>query len=121
MIKMLAPCNVKVVRFPDGQPHVVLPPGMGICPVDVYWPVRSPEDLFILCLVANALQNAGCFKCDLYIPYLMGARYDRVINSGDSLDLEVVVNQIDQLNFKSVQILDPHNLAATLEIGRAHV
>lgn len=115
MIKILTPYNVKVIRFPDGQPHVVLPSDVSPSQVDVYWPIKNPDDLFTLCLVSNALENTGHFKCDLYIPYLMGARYDRVINAGDSLDLKVVVNQIDQLVFKSVLILDPHSQDATLD------
>lgn len=109
MIKILTPYNVKVVRFPDGQPHVVvenLKPGET---VDVFWSIRNADELLTLMMLDNAIDNAKAALGNLYIPYLMGARDDRIISPGHCIGLEVVTNALSTLRAEGITILHAHN------------
>jgi ribose-phosphate pyrophosphokinase len=43
------------------------------------------------------------------IPYLMAARYDRLMQQGDSFDLEVVADLINSCGFEKVLLFDVHS------------
>lgn len=115
MTELISPSDVTIVRFPDGQPHIIMNESVAYHghEVDVFWPIRNSDELLTLAMLSNALDHIGCIKKTLYIPYLLGARYDRIINIGDSLDLEVVCELIYERNFNDVKILDVHNRVAT--------
>lgn len=66
--------------------------------------------------VANALDHCKAHKFQLVIPWLMGARYDRIMKPGDSFDLQVVANVINSLGFDQVHLFDVHSDVATLLI-----
>lgn len=101
--------GVKHILFPDGQPHVnVLDVNDGDF-VNVVCSIKDSLRLFQLLLVSNALDNKFAVKNELHIPYLIGARYDRVMNDGDSFDLKVVASLINGLNFKKVYLYDVHS------------
>jgi ribose-phosphate pyrophosphokinase len=59
--------------------------------------------------VSNALWRGGAIKARLIIPYLMGARFDRIMEPGDSFDLEVVANAINSCAWREVVLYDPHS------------
>lgn len=103
--------KVKVIKFPDGQPHLELDGVFYGEKVDVVVSIDEAERLFELALLSNALDSKFIEKETLYITYLMGARYDRhmIEDKGDSFDLKVVANIINSLAFKTVKILDPHS------------
>ena len=114
--------NIKTLLFPDNQPHVILSDVLAGQQVRLVCPIRSSLELVQLMLAANAIRHCGAIPHELVVPYLMGARYDRVINPGDSFDLEVVAQCINPLGFHSVNLFDVHSPIATTLIhnSRSH-
>ncbi len=111
--------HIKTFLFPDNQPHIVLE---GIAEGDDVKVICSLTDANILMQLlqcANALEHRFAKKKELYIPYLMGARFDRVMQSGDSFDLQVVANLINSCGFEKVVLLDVHSDVATALIHRS--
>lgn len=99
--------------FPDGQPHVrLLADELHF----IMASIKSPNDLFYLGQAVNACHHQGINPM-IVITYLMGARFDRVMQSGDSFDLEVVAGIINSFGEKGIKkdiyILDPHSHVAT--------
>lgn len=108
------------IIFPDSQPHINIQVEENEYLARVICSIDSPAKLLELCLVANALDNVKSMsKSELHIPYLMGARYDRVMHIGDSFDLKVIAKIINSLDFLDVYIYDPHSDVATALIERS--
>lgn len=106
--------------YPDNQPHVRL---VGISVGDevrVVAPIRSSLELLQLLQLSNALDHAFAKKKELVIPYLMAARFDRVMQPGDSFDLEVIARLINSCGFERVQLFDVHSDVATALIRNSH-
>jgi len=104
--------GIKVIFYPDNQPHIQLEePIMPRKDRDVrlVWPICSSQNLVELLLIADALEAKGYTRQSLYIPYLMGARSDRHMVPGDSFDLRQIARIINLAGFKSVEILEPHS------------
>lgn len=107
--------GIQVINFPDGQPHVrlTIPPEPKER-VKVVTPIRNPAELFILQLTADAIMEMDAEIDELVIPYLMGSRYDRIMQPGDSHDLRVVTDILNSLVFaNSVHLFDVHSSEAT--------
>ena len=119
-INLITHERVQVRLFPDNQPHVVI---SDVNPGDklrVVCPIRSSLEMVQLLLVKNAIKHAGASISSLVIPYLMGARYDRIMQPGDSFDLEVVADLINGLECDSVNLFDVHSPVATALIRNSH-
>ncbi len=101
--------NVRLLLFPDNQPHCTLEGIETNDEVKVVAPIRSSLELFQLLAVSNALSHFFARKRLLLIPYLMGARSDRVMTSGGSFDLEVVAQAINSCGFEHVVLVDVHS------------
>lgn len=119
VININAQEGVRFVLFPDNQPHVIVDPELAGNRVSVRCRLRSSLDVMHLLQVANALDNLHCKKGFLYIPYLLGARSDRVIEPGSSVDLKVVADMINYCNFEAVHLLDVHSSIALQLINRS--
>ncbi len=101
--------NVKFLLFPDNQPHVNIK-GVEIGEsVRVVCPIRSSLELVQLMEISNAIDHCGAIRQELVIPYLMGARSDRLMVEGDSVDIEVVASAINSCGFNSVNLFDVHS------------
>lgn len=101
---------IEVIRFPDGQPHIRLRnPDQLPDDVDVTWRIRNPEELYLLACLRSALSWEGIGLGELTIPYLMAARSDRVMMSGDAYGLLVVADVLNRLDFVGISVLDPHS------------
>lgn len=104
--------GIQKMMFPDGQPHIRLSEpeafkeGAG---AHIICAIRSSLELVQLMMIASAVEHAGGYIDTIAIPYFMGARYDRVINPGDSFDLEVVAGCVVGLNADVVVVFDPHS------------
>lgn len=101
-----------VIHFPDGQPHINIPKeDDGFVLYDVVCSITSAQRLLELQMIADAIDNLRQCKCCLHIPYLMGARFDRVhdMKPGDSFDLRVIAKVINSLEFGTVYLYDPHS------------
>ena len=95
--------------YPDNQPHIIVTgvePGE---PVKVIVSLTSSLKVVHLLQVTNALEHLDARKEVLIIPYLMAARFDRIMQHGDSFDLEVISDLINQCNFKKVILFDVHS------------
>jgi ribose-phosphate pyrophosphokinase len=110
---------VKVLTFPDSQPHVQLIDPIVGDEVMVICSITSPSKLLQLLELTNALDKYWIKKTFLSIPYLMGARSDRHMVEGDSFDLEVVAKLINSCDFDRVELLDVHSPVALSLIDKS--
>lgn len=112
--------NCKLILFPDNQPHVILSPNLKRDVYNIVCSITSSNKLLQLCMAANALNELGVTEeLHLTIPYLMGARFDRVMNEGDSFDLRVIANIINEIGANSVDLYDVHSDVAFALIDNA--
>ncbi len=113
--------GVKLTLFPDNQPHVNVGDIREGEAVQVICSLTDSLKLVQLLQVANALDNAFAQKKILVIPYLMAARYDRLMLTGDSIDIKVIADMINYCGFEKVVLFDPHSEVAALLINNAFV
>jgi ribose-phosphate pyrophosphokinase len=101
--------GVKVMLYPDNQPHVILDPACEKADVDVVANLSCALDVVNMVSVSNALLHCNAFRRTLYIPYLLGARSDRVTKPMESVESEVVADMINLCGFNTVKVLDAHS------------
>lgn len=111
--------NVKITLFPDSQPHINLQNIEEGDEVKVICSITDTNKLLQLLETANALDNVFAKKKVLVIPYLMAARYDRLMQTGDSIDLKVVADLINMCGFEKVYLYDVHSEVSLLLIKNA--
>ena len=111
--------GIKITIFPDGQPHVNISSIAEEDEVKVICSITDTSKLLQLLETANALDNHFAKKKILVIPYLMAARYDRLMLPGDSIDLKVVANLINMCGFEKVYLYDVHSEVSLLLINNA--
>jgi len=102
--------------FPDKQPHINIDGVDENNEVQVICSITDANNLLLLLQCSNALDNLFAKKKELVIPYLMGARFDRLMQKGDSVDLKVVANLINGCGFEKVYLYDVHSDTATVLI-----
>ncbi|MFY7963952.1 MAG: ribose-phosphate pyrophosphokinase-like domain-containing protein [Chitinophagaceae bacterium] len=108
--------NIQVTIFPDGQPHINIENVTDGDEVKVICSLTNTSILLQLLQCANAIDNVFAKKKILVIPYLMAARYDRLMLPGDSIDIKVVADLINSMHFEKVYLFDVHSEVATLLI-----
>jgi ribose-phosphate pyrophosphokinase len=106
--------GINAMLYPDNQPHINVPLALAEEGeiIRLVWKLQSALDLVQLAQIANVLTHRGVIKQELVIPYLMGARGDRAMIPGDSVDLEVVASIINACGFNKVIVFDVHNEVA---------
>ncbi|MFT3932539.1 MAG: ribose-phosphate pyrophosphokinase-like domain-containing protein [Chitinophagaceae bacterium] len=109
--------GVKTILFPDQQPHVNISGINEGDEVKVICSITDSVKMLQLLETANALDNVFAIKKVLVMPYLMAARYDRLMQPGDSIDLKVVANLINSCGFAKVYLFDVHSDVSTLLIN----
>ena len=110
--------NCKTWLFPDKQPHININ-SININAneeVQVICSITNSDNLLLLLQCSNALDNMFVKKKELVIPYLMGARFDRLMQTGDSVDLKVIANLINSCKFEKVYLYDVHSDTSTVLI-----
>lgn len=70
--------------------------------------LNSAEDVLKLLTVADSLNRRG-YIVEATIPYVPGARQDRVANPGEALSCAIYTGLINSCNFSRVNIVDPHS------------
>jgi ribose-phosphate pyrophosphokinase len=119
MIDINNQIGVIINTFPDGQVHLKIDYGREkLERGKVKCSIRNATDLLLLQLYCSALEHKNTQgikedKKELHIPYLMGARFDRVMTKGDSFDLQVIAKVINDCNFEKVYLYDVHSNVAT--------
>jgi ribose-phosphate pyrophosphokinase len=118
-INLNTEAGVKITLFPDSQPHVNIANVAEGDDVKVICSITSSDKLFELLQTANALDKLFAKKKVLVIPYLLAARYDRLMLPGDSIDLKVIADMINSCVFEKVYLYDVHSDVALLLIKNA--
>ena len=77
--------------------------------VDVTFTFTKNEDIIELLLFADAAKRQGHRLRTLTMPYVPFSRQDRCNNPGEAFSLKVFCDLINNLNFNSVEIQDPHS------------
>lgn len=109
--------NISLFLFPDNQPHVNIAAAINEGDeVKVVCSITDSIKLVQLLECSNALDNLFAKKKILIIPYLMAARYDRLMQPGDSIDLKVVCDLINMCGFEKVYLYDVHSDTSTVLI-----
>ena len=108
--------GIKLKLYPDNQPHINLVNINEGDEVKVVCSICDTFDLIHLIQCSNALDYLFAKKKELAIPYLMGARFDRLMERGDSVDLKVVSDLINMCGFEKVYLWDVHSDTATMLI-----
>jgi len=112
--------------FPSGcEPHIKISEDsiVIINPEDtvvITHRIKNLNDFFLICFAADALQYRGINNLELLITYLPFARQDRRMDNGEPLSIKIISNMINQMNFKRVDIYDPHSEVATALINNSH-
>lgn len=96
--------------FNGGEPHLKIKTGLkSTDSVTITTRIQAFNDLGFLLLANDALQQMGIRKIHLFLPYFPGARQDRVMIKGEPLTVKVYANLINQCEFETVTIIDPHS------------
>jgi ribose-phosphate pyrophosphokinase len=111
--------HVKIRRFPDSQTHAIVAGVNEGEDIRLVWRVRTNDELIELLQVSNALDGLFAKKRELVIPYLLGARSDRRMEPGGSVDLRVIADCINGCRFERVTLFDVHSDVALQLIDRS--
>ena len=101
--------GLRFVLFPDNQPHVIIEGIREGEEVGVVCSITDSLTMMHLLQTSNAIAHLGAKRKTLVIPYLMAARYDRLMQKGDSFDLEVIAGLINSCGFEKVLLFDVHS------------
>jgi ribose-phosphate pyrophosphokinase len=105
--------DYKISRFPDGQQTVDM--------VDTYFGPTKPtiqirsrmndfKDLELILCATQALRNLGITEIELFVPYFLGGRSDRLFQYGGVHYLkQVIVPIINSQGYSKVTVFDPHS------------
>ncbi|MDI5837845.1 ribose-phosphate diphosphokinase [Shewanella xiamenensis] len=112
--------NYRLFQFGAGENHVQLlvPPAKR---VTVFFGYRGDQSIMQLLLLTDALRRSGAEQIDLLLPYMPGARQDRVCNVGEALSVKVYASLINQQQYASVSIFDPHSDVTAALLDRVQV
>jgi len=111
--------GIKFLLYPDNQPHVNIQDINEGEEVKVICSITDSLTMMHLLQCSNALENLFAKKKVLAIPYLMAARFDRLMQHGDSIDLKVVSDLINSCGFEKVYLFDVHSDTSTMLIKNA--
>ena len=109
--------------FPDGQPHLRirperLPDNRDNCRIITR--IANSDDLLVALLAQQTLSTSGVERIHLVISYLLGARMDRVMTTGEPFSLRVIANIINMAGFHRVTVFDPHSNVSTALLDRSY-
>lgn len=108
--------GISFLLYPDNQPHVNINGIVEDDEVKVICSITDSLTMIHLLQCSNALGNLFAKKKILSIPYLMGARFDRLMQHGDSIDLKVISDLINSCGFEKVFLYDVHSDTSTMLI-----
>lgn len=86
--------------------------------VQITWNYENDAELFTLICLRKHYNQA---EATLWMEYCPHARMDRVKDSGDVFTLKYFAEIINDLNFRQVNILDPHSSVCTALINNVRV
>ena len=98
-----------IISFPDGEKHLQLTKTVNKEPLKIVYRFANSDDVFIFMQLVDILQRMEVSVSELYIPYLMTMRCDRVFSIDRPFSLKVLANVINLLKADKVIILEPHS------------
>jgi ribose-phosphate pyrophosphokinase len=98
-----------IISFPDGEKHLQLTKAVNKEPLKIVYRFTNSDDVFIFMQLVDILERMEVTVSELYIPYLMTMRCDRVFSLDRPFSLKILANIINTLNAKKVVILEPHS------------
>lgn len=114
-------CRLPVSRYPDGTPMIKDLASPSAILVR-FRPGNMIEDLHTALMFCDAVRARGGWVHTLVLPFVPGARQDRLNRRGDQLfTLQSVGFAINQCGFASVVICDPHSDVTPAMIGNSKV
>lgn len=106
-------------NFPDGTFHIKMPDFSGRDRVKIQF---RGLDFLKLATMRDAVRNTGFEgSVDLFMPYLPGARQDRICDFGEPFTARVVADMINAMEFDSVSTIEPHSDVMGALIRNLHV
>lgn len=101
---------VEIGSFPDGTILMKEAP-CGLTSHDMYieWRYENDREFLALIYLVKQLRRYENTRIDLYMPYIPNARMDRVKNPRDVFTLKYFAELLNDLQFNSVTVLDPHS------------
>lgn len=108
-----SPIDFKISKFPDGQQTIDINNPRSVSQhnsVTIKSRLNNFRDLELIICANQALKNLGVETIHLYVPYFIGARSDRKFQDGGVHYIkQVIAPIINNQNFKSVTVIDPHS------------
>lgn len=113
-------CGYTQFCFGAGENHIRLT-STPACNVTLLFRYRGDASVMQLLLLTDALKRAGAVNIDLLMPYFPGARQDRVCNPGEPLSVKVYASLINDQQFNSVTVFDPHSDVTAALLDRVRI
>jgi ribose-phosphate pyrophosphokinase len=112
---------VEIGHYPSGEP-VINFPNRGVQVKRLLLRPMSMLDLMGGLFFADALQERGQRLIELVLPFVPGARQDRMNSEGDYLfTAKSVAKDINARTFRKVTVLDPHSEVISGMINRCSI
>lgn len=107
----------KLIKFSDSHTHVDfenINQVHTVTRVTIKTRLSSLDDVFILLQATQAIRSVrNSIDIDLVITYLICGRYDRPMHQGDSFDLKIITDLIDQQRYSTISVYEPHSAIST--------
>ena len=111
---------VEIGNFPDGT--ILMKQGYTLSnKPTITWNYENDRELVALIYLTKHLRRLGWEMIDLVMPYIPNARQDRVKNPEDIFTLKYFSEIINSLNFRTVNVLDPHSTVSEALINNIHI
>ena len=99
----------KMFNFPCGETQIVVSPNQTDPSTWVRFDYENDKEIFQLLILCDTLKRNG-YKLDiLHMPYVPYSRQDRVNAEGECLSIKTFCDLINSIEFKTVEIIDPHS------------
>ena len=100
--------TVPVRRFPDGTLNIKGNPKLNDGTVLLSWYYENDDEYMMVVFLTQYYQAHGN-KVDLYMPYVPNARMDRIETDEDVFTMKYFAEQINNLNFNKIFVMDVHS------------
>jgi ribose-phosphate pyrophosphokinase len=105
--------NYRISKFPDGQQTVDITSNLffnSSTQVQIRSRMNDFKDLELILCTTQALKNLGVTDIELYVPYFIGGRSDRLFGYGGVNYLKQVISPIiNSQGYSKVYVMDPHS------------
>jgi ribose-phosphate pyrophosphokinase len=105
--------NYQISKFPDGQQIVDITSNLffnSSTQVQIRSRMNDFKDLELILCATQALKNLGVTDIELYVPYFIGGRSDRLFQYGGVNYLkQVIAPIINSQGYSKVYVVDPHS------------